>query len=54
MPRAEGCMVEMESWFNDTMDKLIDIYVVDRNTDATKLLQIDTEEMIVTPKQLPS
>ncbi|KAL3879166.1 hypothetical protein ACJMK2_031475 [Sinanodonta woodiana] len=36
-----ACMVEMESWFNDAMDKFIDEYVLGRNTDATKRIQID-------------
>ena len=45
-------MVEMEYWFNDTMDKFIDEYVLGRNTHATNRIQIDTEEMIVTPLRL--
>ncbi|KAL3836462.1 hypothetical protein ACJMK2_021894 [Sinanodonta woodiana] len=51
-PPIEAFMVEMEAWFNDTMDKFIDEYVLGRNTDATKRIQIDTEEMIVTPLRL--
>ncbi|KAL3874196.1 hypothetical protein ACJMK2_037242 [Sinanodonta woodiana] len=52
IPPVEACMVEMESWFNDTMDKFIDEYVLGRITHATNRIQIDTEEIIVTQLRL--
>ncbi|KAL3859253.1 hypothetical protein ACJMK2_009480 [Sinanodonta woodiana] len=45
-------MVEMESWFNDTLDKFIVDYVLGRNTHATNRIQIDTEETNATPLRL--
>ncbi|KAK3608930.1 hypothetical protein CHS0354_023103, partial [Potamilus streckersoni] len=47
--REDACVVEIESWLNDTMGKFIDEYVLGRNTDATNRIQTDTEEIMVDP-----
>ncbi|KAK3579611.1 hypothetical protein CHS0354_016517 [Potamilus streckersoni] len=45
LPLEDACVVEMESWLNDNMNKFIDEYELGRNTDATNRIQIETEEM---------